>query len=226
MNNQKPITKYHNSDGVVSVHSIFKTIQGEGVLVGTPSIFLRLYGCNLQCPLCDTDYTSSRQDLSCEEILYQIKSLCGGINTVVITGGEPFNQPIGELITVLSDNGFTVQIETNGTIFREDVPYDRCIIVCSPKTHYVHPLLQKYIHSYKYVLKTGEEAEDGLPSQVLNLSSRKKVFRPEKGSIIYLQPADEQDEEENVKNLKAVVQSCIENNYKLCLQTHKIIGVD
>lgn len=226
MNTQKPVTKYHNRGGVLSIHSIFKTIQGEGVFVGIPAIFIRLYGCNLQCPLCDTDYTSSRSDLNCEEILNQVRSLCGSINTVVITGGEPFNQPIGDLIKLLVEEGFVVQIETNGTIFREDIPYNMCTVVCSPKTHYVHPSLQKYIHSYKYVLDYDNAAEDGLPNQVLGLTSRKKVFRPEEGSIIYLQPADEKDDGVNKNNLNTVVDSCLKNNYRLCIQTHKIIGVE
>lgn len=226
MNLQKPIRRYNNPIDVLSVHSIFKTIQGEGVLVGVPSIFVRLYGCNLQCPVCDTDYTSVREDLTLDTLIDRIVNLAGSkVRTVVITGGEPFNQDISELVHSLYDKGFTVQIETNGTLFLETLDYSKCIIVCSPKTHYVHKELQKYIHSYKYVGDTSLD-DDGLPKSVLGFKTRKRVFRPDKYGIIYLQPLDEKNDEVNSKNLKCVIDSCIINNYRLCLQTHKIIGVE
>lgn len=226
INNQAPVKMYNLPDNYLAVHSIFRTIQGEGVFVGVPAIFVRLYGCNLQCPACDTDYTSVRKNLSVTEVVDEVDSLSGEVKTVVITGGEPFNQPLGLLIDELYTLGYTVQIETNGTLYQEDIDYDKCIVVCSPKTHRVHNELQKYIHSYKYVCSAGTLNCDGLPDKVLGLVSRKKVFRPAKDSIIYLQPLDEKCEERNQENLDAVLNSCIDNNYILCLQTHKITGVE
>ena len=53
--NGQPIEKVQRTfDGTLEVHSIFKTIQGEGPFCGTPAVFIRLAGCNLQCPWCDT----------------------------------------------------------------------------------------------------------------------------------------------------------------------------
>ena len=65
MINKQPIEKREPSyEGTLQVHSIFKTIQGEGPFCGTPCVFVRLAGCNLQCPACDTDqwYFPARAD--------------------------------------------------------------------------------------------------------------------------------------------------------------------
>src|SRR5262245_30518232 len=77
------------------VNSIFQTIQGEGPLSGERAIFLRLAGCNLQCPLCDTEYTK-RNEWSIETVVDKIIENQFPENRhnqlVVITGGEPFRQ--------------------------------------------------------------------------------------------------------------------------------------
>lgn len=228
MNTQKPVTSYGNVKDQLTIHSIFKTIQGEGVLVGTPSVFLRLHGCNLQCPMCDTDYTNGSQMMFVKDIVEKIDTVSGGVvKTVVITGGEPLNQEIGSLVDNLYKKGYQIQLETNGTLFREGVDYAKMTVVCSPKTGRVHKKLQPFIHSYKYVGGVEvSQTEDGLPDVVLGLKTRKKVFRPEEGSVIYLQPADYGDEKLNKDCTEKVVKSCLDNNYTLCLQTHKILGVD
>ena len=61
MNQQAPEKQQLRGDGLLAVHSIFYTIQGEGPFAGETAVFVRLAGCNLQCPLCDTDYTSDRR---------------------------------------------------------------------------------------------------------------------------------------------------------------------
>ena len=76
--NTQPVEKtWHDPLGVLKVHSIFNTIQGEGPLAGKPAVFVRLAGCNLQCVQCDTDYTSKEEKLSPPAIVERIKSLRG-----------------------------------------------------------------------------------------------------------------------------------------------------
>ena len=73
---------------------IFYSIQGEGQLVGLPSVFFRTSYCNLRCIWCDTPYTSwqpENKDISVEEAVSAI--LAYNCQQVVITGGEPFLQP-------------------------------------------------------------------------------------------------------------------------------------
>lgn len=99
---------------------IFYSIQGEGRLVGTPSIFIRTSGCNLRCVWCDTPYTSwhpqgEAWDLA--EILAEAERYPA--RHVVITGGEPLLDPeIEELTVRLKEKGYHMTIETAATLFK------------------------------------------------------------------------------------------------------------
>lgn len=98
------------------VCEIFKSIQGEGTFLGSPSIFLRLSLCNLRCQWCDSKYSYDvGKEMGVDEVLLDIASM--DCTHLVITGGEPLLQQ-DELIKLvgLLPNFMTVEIETNGTI--------------------------------------------------------------------------------------------------------------
>lgn len=223
---------------VVQVHSIFPTIQGEGYFSGHPATFIRLAGCNLQCPNCDTDYTSHRTNIPVPNILNIVRSYPNRL--IVVTGGEPFRQNLTTLLGQLVADGYKVVVETNGTlppplgIFYitnlHEIQHGGVFISCSPKTARVHPSIAENAFYFKYVLQANSvDPYDGLPIQVLNHPVKGcGVYRPphQSQTPIYLQPADEQDAEKNEANLKAVIASCKKFNYILNLQTHKIIGVE
>ncbi len=235
VNHQPPSSRLSDPDNL-QVHSIFYTIQGEGPFSGHPAIFIRLSGCNLQCPHCDTNYTIPTQTLSVHDILKKVGDLHPEeFPLVVVTGGEPFRQNIGKLIKYLHICGHPVQIETNGTLppswgvltsdnyFREHKVY----IVCSPKTDKIHPDLIPYITAFKYVINADSVNEDGLPVSALNHPVKKQVYRPENKNIpIYIQPEDSQDDEQNKRNIQATINSCKKFGYIMQLQIHKIIGVE
>lgn len=232
--NSQPIEKQNKSEtGNLEVHSIFKTIQGEGPFVGTRSIFVRLAGCNLQCPLCDTDYTSKRGEYTAHELIVQINRLTGRDRPdsgylVVITGGEPFRQNLRPFVDLLLEHGYNVQIETNGTLFQE-LPYDLITVVCSPKTFKINSLLGVHIKALKYVVTANDIASnDGLPFYVLEHVAKPCVARPPLAfnGDIYIQPADEANLLGNKENLDAAIASVMKHGYTLCLQTHKIIGME
>lgn len=118
----------------LKVCEIFRSIQGETTLAGFPSLFIRLAGCNLNCHWCDTPYArSGGDDLSIDEILKKV-STAGWFHHITITGGEPLLQPASHvLIKRLVDNGFSVQVETNGSIDISNVPRPaRCIVDVKP----------------------------------------------------------------------------------------------
>jgi len=231
LNNQKPTKTIFVPNGSLSVHSVFLTIQGEGPYSGRRAVFIRLEGCNLQCPQCDTDYTSNKISLSPSLIFSAIhaKLPARAKNLVVITGGEPFRQNLLPLIRTLLGQGYLVQVETNGTLYQE-LPYSdpRLTIVCSPKTGTINQFLLPHIKALKYVLSANDIMEDGLPSKALGHLAKPFLARPPKNfrGTIYIQPADEKDMFKNADNIEAAVKSTLEFGYTLCLQTHKIIGVE
>lgn len=243
MPNNQPIQKRIVSDGsLLYVHSIFHTIQGEGPFCGMPAVFIRLEGCNLCCPGCDTDYTSRKRALRPREI-YDTVALLAKYTTklVVITGGEPFRQQLHQLTRLLCDRGYIVQIETNGTLAptvdKEDISrrinssdlYGYVYIVCSPKTGKVNQRIQASCCCYKYVGGHDDLSEtDGLPLTALGHSANPILFRPEPlwDKMVYLQPRDDHDDALNASNIDAVKASCLKYGYTLQLQIHKYIGVE
>ena len=232
--NTQPVEKQVlDNDGALDVQEIWKTIQGEGPYAGVPAVFIRLAGCNLNCPYCDTDYTSSRTKKPASQIVNNVKSLFGEKRVfqsplVVITGGEPFRQNIGPLVQDLTHAGCLVQIETNGTLFVDPFPYasQYVKIVCSPKTPKIAHQLEPWIDCYKYVLQAGHvDKEDGLPTTALG---GVRPARPPgwiNKELVFLQPMDSQNEKENQANLEATVKSCMEYGWRFGMQLHKLIGV-
>ena len=100
------------------VNEIFLSIDGEGYRTGLPVVFIRLYGCNLNCSYCDTRYSCEGQEYK-EMSLYDIlvKVLHYGVPRVTLTGGEPLIHPgVKDLINSLVANDIEVNIETNGAV--------------------------------------------------------------------------------------------------------------
>jgi organic radical activating enzyme len=110
-------------DKTAKIIEIFSSVQGEGLRIGERQIFIRFHGCNLSCIYCDVDRNKRAQELDIEDILEEIDSLNSERihNTVSITGGEPLlhNIFLKELLPKVTDMGFKVYLETNGTLARE-----------------------------------------------------------------------------------------------------------
>lgn len=95
------------------VNEIFKSRQGEGYNVGKEAVFVRLAGCNLSCPWCDTDHVAN-SIVDSFELVHRVKA--HHCPSVIITGGEPTLQPLDELSFALRRVGIKwIGIETNGT---------------------------------------------------------------------------------------------------------------
>ena len=154
------------------ISEIFYSIQGEGRLLGVPSVFIRTSGCNLRCVWCDTPYTSWQPEgkrWSLTKILREIGNYPA--HHVVITGGEPLlAAEIGELTRQLKQRGAHITIETAATIYQ---PLTADLISMSPKLANSTPwkkargkfaamherrrlnvaVMQKYLDGYDYQLK-------------------------------------------------------------------------
>ncbi len=156
----------------MKISEIFYSIQGEGILLGTPSVFVRTSGCNLRCVWCDTPYTSwtpEGEDRSVSSIVEEVGRYSAARH-VVLTGGEPMIAPaIGELSAALGAAGLHITIETAGTVCH---PVACDLMSISPKLANSTPwqrdrlwaerherlrlnldVLRKLIASYTYQLK-------------------------------------------------------------------------
>lgn len=100
----------------LKVCEIFRSIQGESSYVGIPCTFVRLAGCNLRCLYCDTTYAlEGGEEKSVEQIVKEAESY--GQHLVEITGGEPlFQEETPQLAAALLERGYTVLVETNGSL--------------------------------------------------------------------------------------------------------------
>jgi 7-carboxy-7-deazaguanine synthase len=164
----------------VKIAEVFYSVQGEGSLVGVPSVFVRVSGCNLRCAWCDTPYASWRPEgrtLSVPEILSEISRFPA--RHVVLTGGEPMIFP--EIVTLtkqLRKLGLHITVETAGTVW---APVACDLMSISPKLANSTPsqphhwrarherlrirpeVLRRLISAYDYQLKFVVVGPDDLP---------------------------------------------------------------
>ena len=151
------------------IAEIFYSVQGEGTLVGVPSVFVRVSGCNLRCSWCDTPYTSwnpEGDEWTNGAIVTEVAKYPA--RHVVITGGEPMLfAPVVELSRQLKDRGLHVTFETAGTVYQ---PVSCDLMSISPKLanstpkespfaarhenlRYQPDVLKQLINEFEYQLK-------------------------------------------------------------------------
>lgn len=103
---------------LIKVSEIFRSIDGEGIRTGYPVTFIRLYGCNLKCSYCDSSYATTYGDytlMSISDIVEHVDYF--GLHRITLTGGEPLAcDQCYDLVTALTDAGYEVNIETNGSL--------------------------------------------------------------------------------------------------------------
>lgn len=142
----------------ISINEVYASIQGEGLLVGKPALFIRIQGCNLRCPWCDQPSALSFRESSVdlEELISNIESYPH--RHVIITGGEPLvEESLPELVRELLKRDKFVQIETNGTLWQEGLEgfVEHLYITCSPKgvvDWHVHPKIREHAKEFKFVV--------------------------------------------------------------------------
>lgn len=207
-----------------SVKSLFLTLQGEGFWTGRRAVFLRFAGCNLwsgreedrpkgpgTCSQwCDTDFVGGNR-MTAIDIGIRAAELWGDERCrrfVVLCGGEPTLQADRDLIHLLHRYEFEVAIETNGT---RELPARVDWITCSPKAG--ADVRIGWCDELKLVYpQAGLTPEDAVAMFAIGCGSR------------FLQPMDGPDRDANTQ---AAVRYCLEHpEWRLSLQTHKIVGID
>lgn len=192
----------------MKIVEVFRSIQGEGKWLGTDVIFIRLPGCNLKCPFCDTDWSNTKEmsyeDLSIELHRYPTTS------HVVITGGEPtVNSEFRTLCYFLRHKGYYVHVETNGT---RHIPYNLVDwITVSPKA------------GSDYMCEVVNPSEIKLVvTPDFNYQDERIQDLKEKGCVIWLQPEGSQMKEMWKKAYDIVMK---DPYFRVGVQLHKLIEV-
>lgn len=198
----------------MKVNEIFYSLQGEGFNTGTPAVFVRLSGCNLQCPFCDTEHAEGKE-MTEGEIVEEVSRYKASL--VVITGGEPALQLTESLVELLHFLGKTVAVETNGTI---ELPKNVDWITLSPKDVFLgekaKPVLTE-ADELKVVI-TDDMCRDERPCV--------STYPDIKIKHHFLQPCDTGNPEKNTQIIKKTIEYCKEHpEWRLSLQTHKILNI-
>lgn len=199
----------------IPIAEIFYSLQGEGAHVGTPSIFVRVAGCNLSCSFCDTDF-KIRTKKTGTEILTEIQKYPA--KRVIFTGGEPTLYPnlLIPLIETLHHQGYTTAIETNGSNTNTmNVDW----ITVSPKIY----------DKGLWLLKQGDELKVPFFGQDL------AIYEDSDFTHYFLQPIEQRTlpfgkgerlEDASNSTLKLAIETILQHpKWKLSLQTHKLLGL-
>ncbi len=199
------------------VSEIFRSLQGEGKNQGRPCTFVRLAGCNLRCAWCDTSYAwEGGEEMSVTEVLDRV--WLQNVKHICITGGEPLLQKeeVLELLGKFSLHGYTVEIETNGTLdFREMQPYASiCMDVKCPSSGERSDLRLLSFIGQRDCVKFVVADPDDL------LYARAVLAQCEIRGEVFVSPVEGSD-------YRAVADYIVEENLpvRLQLQLHKILGV-
>ena len=221
----------------MEVCEIFKSIQGEGRLVGVVSALLRFWGCNLRCKWCDEKQCllgKNIQNIEKTEIVSMIEKY--NCDYIIITGGEPLLQnEISELCNILKTKGYHITIETNGTVLRENLKAD--LISISPKLSNSNPdfdkplqlslynnkrlnleIIKYYMENYDYQIKFVVEKEDDFREIDNIVSELKKSSAFDKKNILIMPLASSRNQLFRMQ--QQVVEWCVIYGYRYCNRLH------
>lgn len=221
---------------MLAINEIFETIQGEGVFTGVPAIFVRLQGCPVGCPWCDTQQTWALNDddqidsaqmilktgdtpawssMTAQQVLQLFSQQQYTAKHVVITGGEPCMFDLREFTNLLHQQGYRTQIETSGTF---EVRCDPATwVTVSPKLdmpggYEVRADAMARANEIKHPIAMQKHV-DALDA----LLSRCPV---QEGTTICLQPISQRP-----RATQLAIDICRQRNWRLSVQLHKYLAI-
>jgi len=203
------------------INEIFYSIQGETSSSGLPCVFIRLTYCNIRCIYCDTEYAFFEgNDIEIDDIIKQVQSY--NCNLVEITGGEPLvQQNVHVLMSMLCDLGYSVMIETGGSLPVETID-NRVKIIMDIKTPYSKMELKNRYENIKY-LKPADEVKFVIGSKEDYEWSKNIIYKYDLNKIVssvLMSPVF--GEVENIDLASWILEDKL-NNVRFQVQMHKYI---
>lgn len=199
------------------VSEIVRTVQGEGYWTGMPCTLIRLAGCNLRCPFCDTKQTwdvGKARKVPLAALVTEVAKIHLAGDILLITGGEPTIQPMTPLVSALCSLG-PVHLETNGTMPLDPATFFSWITVSPKPGGALDPSTLGRADELKWLVGGERDVEALLEF----LNNRQKpwleIIR------VSLQPLSQ-----SKKATKICFDACLEHGWRLSIQVHKQIGVD
>ena len=218
------------------INEVFQSLQGEGSFTGLPAIFVRLQGCPVACPWCDTRHTwdvNSKDEVALTAVFdkqadsphwaeadatliaEQLHKRAYRARHVVITGGEPCIYDLRPLCDLLHQLGYRTQVETSGT-FPVQVPDDTWVTV-SPKVgmkggYAVRPDALRRADEIKHPVAMSRHVDE-LKALLADAGVEQ--------TPVFLQPISQQQ-----RATQLAIAACIENNWRLSVQLHKYLGIE
>ena len=218
-----------------AIATVYPCLQGEGVKTGIPMILLRLQGCAVGCPWCDTKNTWERDEqfrvatlaeacadsqspswcmANTHQIASYIYDLAQGERWVLVTGGEPAAQDLGQLFWALGQSGYYVQVETSGTeLLREKPDW----LTVSPKIGMPggKPTLYETINAadeIKFVVSS--------PASITTLQELLGKAKLKPTAQVCVQPVSQSQKATDI-----CLDACRKYGWRLSLQAHKFVGL-
>lgn len=201
----------------MKISEIFYSIEGEGIEIGRPEIFVRLAGCNLRCNWCDTPYAlENGKEMSVIQIIQEVgRYPCKSIS---ITGGEPLLQKeeLLELVKKLKELDYWIQINTNGTIFDEEIfeLVDLISMDCKCPSSGMRSDLKVLRKTrdlfgsksqFKFIISNEEDYRYAKDILLTSLSDKIVIFQPEWGSRRFAKELAEFVKKDNL-NVRIILQ--------------------
>lgn len=191
------------------VSEMFKAVQGEGPEVGTPTFFIRLSGCNLNCAFCDSKYHKDGKEMDIKDIAKEVKK--SKLKHITITGGEPTLQEYDIARLMLYLKTYKFSLESNG-VKQSYLGYDN--IVISPKKQGINmETLKSYALNNSITFKfVYENKKDKWWEAVIKKAGINK-------SRVYIMP-EGKTREEQIKKMPEVIQYCQDKGFKFGVRLH------
>ena len=218
------------------IAEIFESVQGEGLYLGERQLFVRFFGCNLNCRFCDTKL-SRFMEYEPQELLEEIRLYKNGVGSISFTGGEPLLQKdfLKEVLRLARKEGYKNYLETNGTLPGEleevidfvDIVAMDIKLPSSAGMGNLWMLHRKFLEvaSRKEVFLKAvvcQATEEGDLKDALNL-----IREVNMAAVLVLQPNSHEELGPLTEKCEKFKEICKQGNVVTCIipQVHKIVGI-